>query len=119
MAYTSPRTWVSLETPTSAIFNTHVRDNQLYTHGTDGDTKSGLQKIELLTAAVKALQFSATGSVAHGVTTHADTAAFGYMQQVINGTGGLAIEGLAEAAAEAGLYLSAIAGADATGKLSN
>lgn len=27
MAWTSPRTWVSGEVPTAAIFNTHVRDN--------------------------------------------------------------------------------------------
>lgn len=27
MAWTSPRTWVAGETPTAAIFNTHVRDN--------------------------------------------------------------------------------------------
>lgn len=27
MAWTAPRTWVTGETPTAAIFNTHVRDN--------------------------------------------------------------------------------------------
>lgn len=27
MAWTSPRTWVALEVPTAATFNTHVRDN--------------------------------------------------------------------------------------------
>lgn len=29
MAWTAPRTWVTGETPTAALFNTHLRDNQL------------------------------------------------------------------------------------------
>jgi hypothetical protein len=36
MAYTSPRTWVALETVTAALLNTHLRDNLLAVAGTTG-----------------------------------------------------------------------------------
>lgn len=34
MAWTTPRTWVTSEVPTAAIFNTHVRDNLEALYGT-------------------------------------------------------------------------------------
>lgn len=36
MAWTAPRTWVTGEIVTSALLNTHVRDNLRYLKGTDG-----------------------------------------------------------------------------------
>ena len=35
MAYTTPRTWTTGETPTATIMNTHVRDNMSYVYAPD------------------------------------------------------------------------------------
>lgn len=35
MAYTTPRTWTSGETPTATIMNTHLRDNMAYVYAPD------------------------------------------------------------------------------------
>lgn len=35
MAYTTPRTWTTGETPTATIMNTHVRDNLSYLYAPD------------------------------------------------------------------------------------
>lgn len=44
MAWTTPRTWVALEVPTAAIFNTHVRDNlkMLYHEALNQDFTSSI-----------------------------------------------------------------------------
>jgi len=36
MAFTAPRTWVTGETPSASLFNTHIRDNLKYLKGIDG-----------------------------------------------------------------------------------
>lgn len=54
MAFTSPRTWISSEIVTAALMNTHVRDNERYLNGLDGDVTIN---DDLILAEAKSLTF--------------------------------------------------------------
>ena len=104
MAWTTPRTWVTSEVPTAAIFNTHVRDNLNYLKGTSAAytpqldqgvttniTKTVTEARYIQTGDVCDLWVQLTitgiGTLASNLTMTLPLTAIGYASQTVIGSG--------------------------------